>query len=369
MLVGSPCRPESVGQLGRVEAGETADEDPLIDLGAEEDEPTALFGEAVAERPGQAREETLAHEAAQVIGHLARPVGRPQMVRHELAQRSRADVGGGPAEVRERTEERHHPGIAEAEPGGPSLRWSGGAHEGLERGRRGHAALGLALQGEEPRVDGPPDLDERGQVLQAPADAEVVGVVDGRLGAQRPIELPVLLDLRAAVLDLERWLGSGTEDASPEGRSPVAQDAVLEEELQPLRPAQVELIGDDRLEEGPAMGWTVEDLGAADLELEDGELVAVARLDVGLAEGRRQASQPPPDEALDGCGGEPVADLLRGPVDRRPRRSRCRGTGSRYGDPRCRRLAQPWPLHHTRRLQGAYVQTLMKAGPTSRSKR
>ena len=128
----------------------------------------------------------------------------------------------------------------------------------------------------------------------------------------------VLLDLRGPVLHLEAGLGAGAEHPGAEGRLAVAQDAVLEEQLQPLRAAQVELVTDDRLEEGAAVGWAVEDLGAADLELHDAQLVAVAGLDVGLGERGRQDRQPPPDEALDGRGGEAVAGLLQDPsiVDR-----------------------------------------------------
>lgn len=88
---------------------------------------------------------------------------------------------------------------------------------------------------------------------------------------------------------------------------------MAEDELQLLGPAQIELVGDDRLEELAAMEWTVEDLGAADLELEDAELVAVAGLTVGGAERARQDRQPPPDEALDGRGRQAVADVLEGP--------------------------------------------------------
>jgi len=66
------------------------------------------------------------------------------------------------------------------------------------------------------------------------------------------------------------------------------------------------------------MEWAVEDLGAADLELEDGELVAVTGRRVGGGQRAGQAGQPPPDEALDGCVAKVVAGLLEGPsiIDR-----------------------------------------------------
>ena len=221
-----PSAAEGVWDLPWIEAAEPAPDDPAVELGAEEHEAAAERGEAIAEAVRDAFEQALAHEAAQVVGHLARTVGRAQEVLDERTQGSRADVAGRPAKVSQGAEEGHHARIAEAQPRGPALGWPGGSDERLER--RGHrdAALGLALQRQEPAVDRLPDRDEGRQVRQPPADPEVVGVVDDGLGAQRPIELPVLLDAGVAVLDLQRWLGPGAEDAGPEGRPPVAQDAV-----------------------------------------------------------------------------------------------------------------------------------------------
>jgi len=66
------------------------------------------------------------------------------------------------------------------------------------------------------------------------------------------------------------------------------------------------------------MEWAVEDLGAADLELEDGQFVAVAGVGVGGGERARQDAEPPPDEALDVRSRQAVADGLEGPpvIDR-----------------------------------------------------
>ena len=180
---------------------------------------------------------------------------------------------------------------------------------------------------------GAADRDEGGEAHKAPADAEVVRVVDGRLGAQRPIELPVLLDPGRAVLDLERWLGAGPEDPRPGGCPAIAQDAVLEQDLQLLGPAQIELVGDDLLEEGAAMEWAVEDLGAADLELEDGELVAVAGVGVSLGEGEGRRPSHRPDEALDCRGRQAVAGVLEGPPGVDAGKAVVEGLVSRYGDP------------------------------------
>jgi len=72
----------------------------------------------------------------------------------------------------------------------------------------------LELVVEEALVDLIADGDERAPVFlgQSSADAEVAGVVDGRLGPQGAALFEVLLDLRGAVVDLDRGLHPFVED-------------------------------------------------------------------------------------------------------------------------------------------------------------
>jgi hypothetical protein len=74
------------------------------------------------------------------------------------------------------------------------------------------ARVKLVVQ--EPLVDLMSDVDQRVPVLvgEEPADPEVAGVVDPRLGSQRAAFFEVLLDLRRAVIDLDRRLGPTVED-------------------------------------------------------------------------------------------------------------------------------------------------------------
>jgi len=65
------------------------------------------------------------------------------------------------------------------------FRQGAGVHGGIEH---------LGLLGEVPVGRGLHVLLERGQVLQAAADAEMIGVVHAGLGTQEPIALLVLLD-------------------------------------------------------------------------------------------------------------------------------------------------------------------------------
>jgi hypothetical protein len=56
-----------------------------------------------------------------------------------------------------------------------------------------------------------------GQVLESSADAEVVGIVDGRLSTPGPILLEVLLDLRVLVADMQRGVYAFRDEAAAEG--------------------------------------------------------------------------------------------------------------------------------------------------------
>lgn len=56
------------------------------------------------------------------------------------------------------------------------------------------------------------------------------------------------------------------------------------EQAHPVRPTQVEVLADDRLEELAPLDWAGEDLGETDLQLPEAELVLIA----GAPLGRRQ---------------------------------------------------------------------------------
>jgi hypothetical protein len=75
--------------------------------------------------------------------------------------------------------------------------FDGRRHQTLERRGVWRAGARLKLGVQEPIVDLIADLSELlpGVGGQGAVDAEVVGVVDGRLGSERPAFLEVLLDL------------------------------------------------------------------------------------------------------------------------------------------------------------------------------
>src|SRR5712672_4630318 len=80
---------------------------------------------------------------------------------------------------------------------------------------------------EQPAIGRKADLAQLRQVVQALADAEVVAVVDGRLGTQGPIFLVILLDPRVLVIDVQGRGDVLGDDAGAElSRCPAGDGAV-----------------------------------------------------------------------------------------------------------------------------------------------
>ena len=78
-----------------------------------------------------------------------------------------------------------------------------GAIDGLERFFCEHAVVAYAFHSKQPSIGRKTDFAQLRQIVQAFAGAEAVGVVDGRLGAQGPILLVILLDVRLPVVDVQ----------------------------------------------------------------------------------------------------------------------------------------------------------------------
>src|SRR6516162_11182224 len=98
-----------------------------------------------------------------------------------------------------------------------------------------------ALDFEQAAVGGKADLAQVGQVDQTLADAEVVGVVDGRFGAQGALFLVILLDPRALVIDVQGGCGALGEDAGSEPSWCGAGNLAVEDELDLLGATEVEI--------------------------------------------------------------------------------------------------------------------------------
>jgi hypothetical protein len=91
----------------------------------------------------------------------------------------------------------------------------------------------------------------------------------------------------------------------------LADDLAVEDEADLVRAADVEVAGDDLLEEDPAGDGLVEHLGEGELRLQDRQVVGVPGGDVLVGERVRQDRQPLAGQCLDVRRAEAVADRLQ----------------------------------------------------------
>jgi hypothetical protein len=158
----------------------------------------------------------------------------------------------------ERGEQRLHAWVAEAERGrGPAVVVLGGQDDPLECGGVGRAGAGLQLRVEQALVDLVADPDERPPVVVAEqaADAEVVAVVDRRLRPERATLLPVLLDLRGAVVDVDPGLDAAVDHPGLEAAGRAAADPAAEDDRDVVGAAERQQVAERLLEPiGPACG-------------------------------------------------------------------------------------------------------------------
>jgi hypothetical protein len=145
-------------------------------------------------------------------------------------------------------------------------------------------------------------------LADAAADEEVLCVVDRGLGGQRPACLELLLDLGALVVHLEGALDAAADHLGVEASGGVGQRPAAGHDRDAVRPAQREPVA-RLLEPPPAGPRAVEHPGVRELELANGELVAVAAAAVAGAEGRGKARQPAAPRALDLPDRETAGDL------------------------------------------------------------
>jgi hypothetical protein len=91
------------------------------------------------------------------------------------------------------------------------------------------------------------------QVLERLAHPEIQGVIDRAFGARGAAFLEVLLQIEALVPDVEAGSDAVGEDAGGEFAGGAPGDGTLEDQLDAVGAAQVEVFADDFLEELTAM--------------------------------------------------------------------------------------------------------------------
>ena len=194
-----------------------------------------------------------------------------------------------------------HPGDAGA--GGADDR----AGDCFQRGGSVGGVVADAFGVQQAPVGGVADLGHGGEVSQLFADAEVARLVQRGFRSECSSFLQVLFDLGLLVIQVEVGAGPGGDDLGPEGPwggvLAAQADLAVEDDVDLVRPADVDVVADQLLEGDPAGGGPVQRHGGGELGLLDRQLPAVIRLFIFAGERVRQPGQP--------LAGEPVDRPLR----------------------------------------------------------
>jgi hypothetical protein len=168
-----------------------------------------------------------------------------------------------------------------------------------------------ALKLKELCVDALTDLSEAVEILDPLVDAEIARVVDRRLCPERALFLEVLLDVRALELDVKCGVHALRDDPcaiAVLGRAGVAPKPDGKQEGDTVWPAEVEVVADDLLEEVATLDRPVEDLGEAEFDLPNAQLVVVAGNPVVSVERPWEPVAPIVEECLHVLGdGVPIS--------------------------------------------------------------
>ena len=124
------------------------------------------------------------------------------------------------------------------------------------------------------------------EVDQPPAAAQVPGVVDDGLDAQRSPLLEVLLHPAMPVEGVDGHVNTAGDDPGSEDAGRRRQDPPAEDQFDLVRPTHIQVVGDQRVEEQPAVGGPVEHQRAGDLDLAHRQVPPVAGL--AVRRGQRQ---------------------------------------------------------------------------------
>src|SRR5439155_1592690 len=232
----------------------------------------AVAGEEIGVAVGDAVDESVQAQAAQVVAHLAGAVG--VLVEVSGDEPAKAFVGkaagDGVQDVAEGAGQSHGALIPEAQRSG-SLALMVGLVDALKERRADGTALAGTLDHKQSLVDAAGLGDELGQVLQAREHADVGWLVDDGFDSQRAAALEVLLDARMLVAEVDPDLGAGREHARPERLAGGRADLAGEHERDLFGAPDADVVGDQRFEERRP------ELGVQDVEVVDPDAPLLAK--------------------------------------------------------------------------------------------
>ena len=156
---------------------------------------------------GLSFDEAVEAESAQIIAHPARSdvrLSQPEELRNQWPQFFIGESFGLEAEQNQHGQKCLDARVSEAEGGSTLILDLDRLLEFLEGLGTEVAIVGDLFHLEDTPIGGEANLPEFGQVVQPAADPKVIGVVDGRLGAQSPAFLVILLEVRVFIVDVQR---------------------------------------------------------------------------------------------------------------------------------------------------------------------
>ena len=264
-------------------------------------------------RTGPALDEPSKTEPAQVVRHLTGGIGLAEQRRDPRPKVAMSEARREMGEATEGLEHREDPRIREAEGRDALGADLDGALQAVEGLRFERAVMTDAFDREQGAVDLIAEGAQVRKLVEGFPEIEVVGIVDGEFGAKAPTFFEVLLEMGVLVVDVQTRLDAVGNDpcAIPvRGRRGPAREATGEQQTDPIRAAEVQILPNDAFEKMAAVDGPVENLGQTDFELAERDAMLEASGPILGAQGPRQTVRPPVEKLLQVTRAKLITDRL-----------------------------------------------------------
>ncbi|MGC1781885.1 MAG: hypothetical protein WA708_05155, partial [Acidobacteriaceae bacterium] len=174
------CLPD-LGLGGWFVGVEQGSEEPVSELGVEHSDADPVGGEDVRVFVGDALDQAVQPQTAEVVAHLALAVGPVQVAGDEWAKALVREAGDGTQDGAEGAGQGCCSCVAEAQSSGSLALLQIGLVDALKERRADGTALAGLLDHKQPLVDLAGFVDQFREMLKAAFDVEIVGSVDDRL--------------------------------------------------------------------------------------------------------------------------------------------------------------------------------------------
>src|SRR3990170_4006075 len=154
-------------------------------------------------------------------------------------------------------------------------------------------------------------LDQASQVGQPAWEAKVLGVVEDHFSTQGATVFQVLFEGTVFVTNTDDRLNTFPQHPGVELAGSCFSHLTLEDQADPVRTAQVEIIPDQGFDQSPALFGVLEDLGAADFQLPDTQLVGITGRSLLLRQRPGKLFDPAVEKCLDLLGVQLVTNDLQ----------------------------------------------------------